>query len=130
MMFLENMPKLPPMFILQISHSTNLMTCVQLFPTICNNTQSTSDSHVTSCRPMKLTSLQRLLDFILYMKHKNVNNCEYFQWNVSQSLCVNDALAHEVSWSSPNKHIHLGNANASFPCYSGISDGTLVNSQP
>lgn len=39
--------------------------------------------------------------------------------------CVNDALAHEVSWSYPKKYIHSGNVNAKFSCYNGIIDGTL-----
>lgn len=58
--------------------------------------------------PMKLVPKQRLINFIMYLKHHNVIVYDSSQWNVACSilcddvifiaLCIIDTLAHEMAW--------------------------------
>lgn len=105
-------------------------------PTINDNARSTGVERVLSGRPMKLTPEQRLLNFIMYLKHDNVISYESFQWNVARSTlcddvifiasCITDALAHEISWPNEVERRRLSRLNPHFPGCIGIIDGTLV----
>lgn len=47
---------------------------------------------VVSSKPSKLTHEQHFLNFILYMKHNNINKYDAFMWNWSKSTFSDDAL--------------------------------------
>lgn len=77
-------------------------------PTIESNAQSTRSRHVVSRHPSKLTPEQRLLNFIMYMKHDYVIYMDSMLWNWSRLVVcddtifvasfVNKAIASELQW--------------------------------
>jgi hypothetical protein len=74
-------------------------------PTIISHAKSTWEPHYTIGRPSKLE--QRLLSFILFMKHDNVNNvvpsCGIGASATNDdgifiASCINYAIANEIRW--------------------------------
>jgi hypothetical protein len=55
--------------------------CVLVMPTIKAHAKATGDAHILPRWPTKLNPNQRLLQFILYMKHDNVIMYGVFLWN-------------------------------------------------
>lgn len=110
--------------------------CKRVVPTIESNARSTGRRHVVSGHPSKLTTEQRLLNFVLYMKHNNVIYLDNMLWNWSRSVvcdnaifvasCINKALADEVKWPFGAERRVLG---AHIPQLKGCIScvhGTLV----
>jgi hypothetical protein len=70
-------------------------------------------------RPSKLGLEQRLLCFILFMKHDNISIYDAFMWNWAKSSlcddvifitsCINHALAYEIHWPSSFERVTFGN---------------------
>jgi hypothetical protein len=70
-------------------------------------------------RLSKLGPKQRLLCFILFMKHDNVTIYDAFLWNwaksslcddaISITSCINHALVDEIYWPSSFERVALGN---------------------
>lgn len=91
----------------------------QVVPTIERNAWSIGPRHVLSGRHVKLTLEQRLLNFVIYMKHDNVIYFDSFLWNLLRSTvcddalfvasCLNEALQDETRW--PMTIVRRGLAN-------------------
>ncbi len=70
-------------------------------------------------RLSKLGPKQRLLCFILFMKHDNITIYDAFLWNwaksslcddaISITSCINHALVDEIYWPSSFERVALGN---------------------
>jgi len=87
----------------------------------------------------KLGPKQRLLCFILFMKHNNVTIYDAFMWNwaksslcddaISIASCINHALVDEIYWPSSFERVTLGNQlHESSGCLRFINE-TLVEIQ-
>lgn len=87
-------------------------------------------------RQPKLSPQQRLLLFILYMKHDNTVRMDAFTWNWSKSStcddtlfvasCINEALAEELQWPNSGQRRALGSMIPDLEGCIGFIDGTLI----
>ena len=85
---------------------------------------------------MKLSPEQKILNFILYLKHNNSTLFDTYLWNYSKSAvsdgtiliasCMNEALCDEIEWPSEEERVELGQRFDEFPGCIGLFDGTLV----
>ena len=110
--------------------------CRIVCPTISAHARSTSDIHVLPGRPSKLNPQQRLLGFLLYLKHDPTIALPGFLWNWGKSSVIDDqifvassinwALQDEIKWPSIQERQALASTLPSFPGCIGIIDGTLV----
>lgn len=108
----------------------------RVIPVIEGNARSTGVRHIVSGRPSKLTPQQRLLNFLLYMKHDNIIYMDSMLWNWSRSAiyddaifvasCVNAALRDEIRWPSATERTALAQHIPQLSSYIGFVDGSLV----
>jgi hypothetical protein len=99
--------------------------CALVTPFIVDNARSTGEGHISRGRPMKLSPEQRLLNFILYLKHDNITLFDTYLWNYSKSAvcddtifiasCINEALRDEIKWPSEEERVELGQCYDEFP---------------
>ena len=61
-------------------------------PTISAHARSTGDIRILPGRPSKLNPEQRLLGFLLYMKHDPTTTLPGFLWNWSKSCVIDDQI--------------------------------------
>lgn len=109
--------------------------CRLVCPVISSNARITGVSHILSGRPPKLTPEERLLSFILYMKHDNTIYVDAQRWNWSRTSvsddsifvasCVNEALELEIRWPGVPERVELGRVIPQLPGCIGFVDGTL-----
>jgi DDE superfamily endonuclease len=100
-----------------------------------NFARSTGIDRVQTGRPNKLSPQDRVLAFILLMKHNNNFRYESSIWNHSRSsVCddaifaasaINVALDSEIKWPSPERRAELARRVPDFPGCIGHIDGTL-----
>ena len=64
--------------------------CHLICPTIVAHARSSSVIHVLSWHPSKLSPEQRLLGFLLYMKHDPTSSFLSFLWNWSKTSLTSD----------------------------------------
>ena len=110
--------------------------CNLVCPTIVAHARSTGTTCVLSGRPLKLSPEQRLLGFLLYMKHDSTSSFPSFLWNWSKTLltsdqvfiasCVSWALRDEIRWPNVMVRQALASMVPGFSGCIGIIDGTLV----
>jgi hypothetical protein len=104
-------------------------------PLIAVNCRSTGQISSGRGRNPKLSPEQRLLSFILYLKHGNTSVSDGARWNWSSSAmnddasfvasCVNHALKDEIRWPTASERVLLGQRLENFRGCIGIIDGTL-----
>ena len=110
--------------------------CTVVCPVIVLHARSTGDVIVQGRgRPPKLSPQQRLLAFVLYLKHDNTTMFEAHQWNWAKSSvcddavfiasCIDYAAKHELRWPNTSERIQLGKMLPEFPGCIGFIDGTL-----
>jgi hypothetical protein len=100
-----------------------------------NVARSTGIARVQTGRPNTLSPQDRVLAFILLMKHNNNFRYESSIWNHSRlSICddaifvasaINVALHSEIKWPSPEWRAELARRVPDFPGCIGHIDGTL-----
>lgn len=105
-------------------------------PTIKNHARSTGLRHGVGGRPSKLSPEQRLLNFIIFMKHDNAVRYDAFRWNWNPgsmcddalfiASCINVSIADEIRWPTPEERRNLSSRLPQFPGCIGMIDGTLV----
>ena len=110
--------------------------CCKVCHTIVINARSTGLQKKVSGRPSKLSPEQRVLHFILYLKHDNIVQLEAYGWNYASSSscddgifvasCINEALKEELSWPDAARRRMLGQHLSDFKGCIGHIDGTLV----
>ena len=79
---------------------------------------------------------QRVLHFVLYLKHDNIVQLEAYGWNYAPSSscndaifvasCLNEALEDELSWPDERRRSMLAARLPEFQGCIGHIDGTLV----
>lgn len=105
-------------------------------PVLQSHARATGDFHSGRGRPSKLSPEQRLLSFLLFLKHDNTSVFDGHHWNWSKSSlnddclfvssCLNAAIADEIRWPTESERRLSGTRLASFPGCIGYIDGTLV----
>ena len=110
--------------------------CCKVCHTIVTNARSTGLHKRVSGRPPKLSPDQRVLHFILYLKHDNIVQLQAYGWNYASSSscddcifvasCINNALEEELSWPDAARRRILGQRLQDFKGCIGHIDGTLV----
>ena len=110
--------------------------CTIICPTIIANARSTSDLRIFPGRRSKLTPKQRLLGFVLYLKHDSTTALPSFLWNWAKSSVIDDqvfiatsinwALRDEIKWLDELEREALASMISTFPDCIGFIDGTLV----
>lgn len=110
--------------------------CDRVLPLISSHARSTGEVQILQGRPAKLTPEERLLNFVLYMKHDNTLTHDSHHWNWSRSSlcddayfvasCLNVALEDEIRWPTTEERLQLAAHNPDWPGCVGIIDGTLV----
>ncbi|KAH9105811.1 hypothetical protein AeMF1_018458 [Aphanomyces euteiches] len=105
-------------------------------PVIASNARTTGLQHRPhSGRRPKLCPQQRLLAFVLYLKHDNLTTYVSVNWNWSRSAanddlqfiasCVNVACKDEIRWPNATQREQLASTIPNFPGCIGFIDGTL-----
>jgi DDE superfamily endonuclease len=97
--------------------------------------RSTGKFRVCCGRPSKMSSQQRVLNALMYLKHDNTVHFEAFQWNWAKSSVSDDAsfvcsvinavLGNEITWPNENMRAVLANRIPGFRGCIGLIDGTL-----
>jgi len=110
------------------------LLCSKVALTIATHARSTGVMKIDGRRP-KLSPHQRLLAFILHLKHDNSAMMEAFQWNWAKSSvsddavfissCINECIADEIRWPTPEERERLRQRIPEFPGCIGFIDGTL-----
>jgi hypothetical protein len=110
--------------------------CATVGPSLSTHACHTGQQKLLLGRPPKLSPPQRILNFLLYMKHDNTNTYDGFWWNWSKSClcddtlfvasCICEALEMEIRWPSAEERLELGNFLPQLPGCIGVVDGTLV----
>jgi hypothetical protein len=107
-------------------------------PLILSTARSTGEKWSAMGRFPKLSPLQRLLHFLLYLKHDNAARYEGFTWNWSKSSscddalfvasCINKALEDQLRWPNEPERACWVPESQSYPV--GFKDGKLVEIRP
>ena len=110
------------------------LLCQRVVPVIATHARSTGVFKIQGRRP-KLSPHQRILAFILHLKHDNSANMEAFSWNWAKSSvsddavfiasCINFACEDEIRWPDAAERSRLGTRIPEFPGCIGFIDGTL-----
>ena len=110
--------------------------CHIICPTITAHAYSIGEIRVLTGSPSKLTPEQRLLSFLLYIKHDPNTSLPSFFWNQAKSLVIDDqifiassinwALRDKIRWPNVLERQALASMIPTFPSCIGIIDGTLV----
>ena len=66
--------------------------CLDVCPTIIAHTHTTGEVWGAGGRPYKLTPQQRILSFLMFLKHDNTSMLDAFHWNWSKSVLNDDAI--------------------------------------
>jgi DDE superfamily endonuclease len=111
--------------------------CHLVCPVIECTARSTGKFRVCSGRPSKMSTQQRVLNALMYLKHGNTVHYEAFQWNWANSSVSDDALfvcsvinvvlSNEITWPDANTRAVLANRIPGFRGCIGLIDGTLCN---
>lgn len=109
--------------------------CLKVCPIIILHARHSGELKVKQGRPPKLCPPERLLSFILYVKHNNGARHEAIEWNYSRTSlnadsvfiasAVNLALSDEIEWPNAEKRSRLARVLPDFPGCIGHVDGTL-----
>jgi hypothetical protein len=109
--------------------------CAQVCPTLDVTARSTGELIRGAGRRPKLSSRQRVLNAILYLKHCNTIYHESFTWNwAKSSVCddiifvctaINRVMVDEIKWPNAARRAELGQRLPEFPGCIGLIDGTL-----
>lgn len=110
--------------------------CQLVCPVIASSARSTGQVSSNAGRPSKLSPQQRLMSFVIYMKHDNISTFDAALWNWARSSmcddsifiasCINQAAADEIRWPSSAERQQLSAVLPQFPGCIGFIDGTLV----
>ena len=110
--------------------------CSILCPTIIANARSTGGLCILPGHPSKLTPEQRVLGFILYLKHDSTTAMPSFLWNWAKSSIIDDqifiatsinwALRYEIKWPDELERQALASTIPALPGCIGFINGTLV----
>ena len=110
--------------------------CIILCPTIIAHTRSIGDLRILPRHPSKLTPEQRLLGFLLYLKHDCTTALPGFLWNWTKSSVIDDqvfiatsinwVLKDKIKWPDELERQALASVIPTFPGCIGFIDGTLV----
>jgi hypothetical protein len=102
---------------------------------IASYARSTGEIIKKGGRPPKLTPQQRLLNFILYLKHDNSTIFDAHQWNWAKSSvcddavfiasCIEHACEDEIRWPNPEERRRAASQVCDLPGCIGFIDGTL-----
>jgi len=105
-------------------------------PLIMMTARTTGKQRSLFGRLPKLSPQQRLLHFLLYLKHDNASRYEGFVWNWSKSSscddalfvasCINEALQDQLCWPNEHDRRMLGSRIPELPGCIGFIDETLV----
>jgi hypothetical protein len=107
-------------------------------PVIVSTARSTCLPCASSGRPSKHASEQRLLSFVMYLKHENSVSFESALWNWSRTSandnddalfvasCLNVAASDEIRWPTAEERLHLATQISELPGCIGFIEGTLV----
>jgi hypothetical protein len=107
--------------------------CGAVCPLIESNARTTGAPRSVFGRRPKLSSQQRVLHLVFYLKHDNVVRFDAFNWNWSKSSacddaifvasCINSALKHELRWPDANERRILAETLQDFRGCIGFIDG-------
>jgi hypothetical protein len=110
--------------------------CLLIVLVIVANARSTGENRIFLGCPSKLSSKQRILNFLLYLKHDNITISDTFMWSWSKtsinydtifiSLCMNKMLRDEIKRPSADEKVEATSHVDDFPVCIGIIDGTLI----
>jgi hypothetical protein len=134
---LETMKIVPSVFKVLTNFTTTEFEEISsiVCPIIVSHARSTGEIIRGAGRPPKLSPQQRLLAFLLYLKHDNTTIFEAFQWNWAKSSvcddavfiasCIDYACDGELAWPDAEKRSRLSRQIPEFPGCIGFIDGTL-----
>ena len=97
--------------------------------------RTTGTIRSNAIRPPKLTPQQRLLNFLMFLKHDNSAALESSLWNWSRSSVNDDSIfiascicmsaSNEIRWPNDNERLLLAQKINALPGCIGFIDGTL-----
>ena len=109
--------------------------CTVVCPVIILHARSTGQLRGQGGRPPKLLPEQRLLNFVMFLKHDNTATFDSCQWNWARSSvnddslfvasCIGVACTHEIKWPSAQQRLDLARTVPQLPGCIGFIDGTL-----
>lgn len=109
--------------------------CTNVCPVLEQCARSTGELRQAPGRPPKLSSPERVLAAIFYLKHNTTGRYESILWNYSRSGVFDDTffvlsviaevLNHEIQWPDPNRRRNLASRIPTMPGCIGFIDGTL-----
>ncbi|CAM6094787.1 unnamed protein product [Calypogeia fissa] len=109
--------------------------CERVCPVIQSHARISGTRHIVTGRPVKLFAEERLLNFLLYMKHDNTIFMDSQRWNWSRTSvcddaifvasCINEAISNEIRWPSAAERVVLAQTVPELPGCIGFVDGTL-----
>jgi hypothetical protein len=109
--------------------------CQRCVPIIITYARDTSEHRIRRGAPYKLDPAERMLSFVLFVKHNKSIRYESSSCNWSRSSASDDvpfvasvikcALDDEISWQSLARRAQLGQVLPEFPGRIGHIDGTL-----
>lgn len=135
---LSTLTRMPSLFATVTNLSVEMFNelASSVCPVIQTHARSTGDIHTGRGRPSKLSPEQRLLSFLLFLKHDNSTVYDGHHWNWSKSSvnddsifvssCLNEAIANEIRWPTAHERRIAGERLSEFPGCIGYIDGTLV----
>jgi hypothetical protein len=113
--------------------------CRVVCPIIATYARSTGELSKGPGRKPKLNEQQRLLNFLLYLKHDNTTIFDAHQWNWAKSSvcddaifiasCIDHACSDEIRWPTAHERVQLAKQISEFPGCIGFIDGTLCKIQ-
>lgn len=109
--------------------------CTVVCPVIQLHARSTGEIRGPGGRPLKLQPEQRLLTFVMFLKHDNSAAFDSCQWNWAKSSvnddsicvpsCIGVACKDEIKWPSPQEALDLARRVPQLSGCIGFIDGTL-----
>jgi hypothetical protein len=109
--------------------------CQKCCPLVIAMARHSGELKVKQGRPTKLSPQERVLSFVLYVKHNTQARLEAVNWNYSRTSLngdgafiasvINVALADEIQWPDQNRRRLLGRVLPGFEGCIGHIDGTL-----
>jgi hypothetical protein len=109
--------------------------CRRVAPVLDRNARSTGFPRVKQGRPSKLDPGERVLSFVLNVKHNTGVRYESSSWNWARSsLCddmkwvsdaINESMSDEIQWPEANRGAQLEQRLPDLPGCIGHLDGTL-----
>jgi DDE superfamily endonuclease len=109
--------------------------CILVAPVLIRNARSTGLPRLNAGRPSKLDPRERVLSFVLNVKHNTGVRYESSAWNWSRSsLCddvkwvadaITEGMKDEIQWPDEYRRAQLAQRLPEFPGCIGHVDGTL-----